>query len=739
MSVTTTANRISHVSAGGTTFAYDFLVDDADWITVYHNGVLQSSGYSVTGVGNNGGGTVIHGTAVTAGVIVTIIRSISPTQLIAIPGGATKFPSESVETALDKLTMLIQQGTDNQTLGIRWPIATPATVSGELFDPTDSTNWGAALVLNGTGTAIEAHPITGGGDIEVLTTAGDIVYHTGTSVARRGIGAARSKLTVSGVSGLPVWSRPPYFYASDYGVPTSGAGDVVLNLQEILTDIYENGGGTLVLERGVTYPISTSLIVRGSNWAIEGNGATIQALSGGFTGTAAANTSSLIRNYTHGYNNIPSVVTSLTDSNITIRDLNFSYNGEAAAGQGHICIWLRYVDGYLVENCTFDDCGDATGMLACRNGLTNHCTATGFINAAFDHWDGCIDCGVTNCRVESTLADTSQGIQFTGTGSLLENRDTVGCYAIGNKVYGVRNTSSNTASAIIFNANDAGSSVQNCYSLGNYIEDCDLGVVFSGDGINCQSINDTLKNVTYAPLFIQHANSNSPDHCRFINPTLIDCDNISGTALATLSGISPQLRGMKVVNSGSPVYNYLVWCASTTSNAEVDLTSVRTAENGDTGTGRLLDSTSPKTTYLTDITQAWTPVLTFATPGDLSVAYTAQVGEYKVVNGMVKAHFKIQTSTFTHSSASGALRVTGLPYAAATLTNSPWSNCIIFGGLTLTGMGSVAAGLTTGSQIIVFSGSGTGIANTPLTTAHAPSGGTVLLQGFIEYMMAPIA
>lgn len=735
MSVTTPSNRVSYTSTGGTTFAYPFKILDDDHLEVYKDGVLQSSGYSVTGAGDANGGNVVFSSAVTLGVEVLLIRVVPVTQLITIPGGLSKFPAESTEDGLDKLTMIAQQQGEELSRSITWPLTTPSTVSNELPDPTNAANQGGALVIAGDGLSIETHPITGGGDIDVLTTTGDMVYQTGGSAARLPIGGNYNHLISEGT---PKWKAQSVFHVADLYTP-DGVTDDYTSLQSILTSFIGTDQKVLVLEHGKTYNLSRTLVVSGGNWIIEGNGATLQALSGGFTGTAAANTSSLIRNSSHGYNNIPSVISSLTDYNVTIRDLNFSYNGEAAAGQGNICIWLRYVDGYLIENCTFDDCGDATGILACRNGLTRHCTATGFINAAFDHWDGCIDCGVVDCRVESTLTDTAQGIQFTGTGSLLENRTTEGCYAVNNKVYGIRHSTAHTSSAIIFNANDAGSAVKNCLSMGNYIEDADLGVVFSGDGENNQSINDTLVNVTYAPLFMQHVDGNSPDHCRFINPTLIDCDNINGTALATLTGISPQLRGMKVINTGSPVYNYLVWCASTTSNAEVDLSSVRTAENGDTGTGRLLDSTSPKTTYLTDITQAWTPVLTFATPGDLSVAYTAQVGEYKVVNGMVKAHFKIQTSTFTHSTASGGLQVTGLPFAAATLTNSPWSNCVIFSGLTLTGMGSVAAGLTTGSQIIVFSGSGTGIANTALTTAHAPTGGTVLLQGFIEYMMAPIA
>lgn len=709
MSVTTTGNRISHVSTGETTFAYDFLVDDDDWITVYHNGVLQSTGYSVTGVGNNAGGTVIHSVAVTAGVVVTIVRAISPTQLIAIPGGATKFPAESVETALDKLTMLIQQGVDNQTLGIRWPITTPATVSGELFDPTDSDNWGAALVLNGTGTAIEAHPITGGGDIDVLTTAGDMVYFTGSSAARLPRGGQFYRMAIDIDTLNPAWRPPTVYHVSDYFSP-DGVTDDYANLQALLVYLQGKNPWVLEFEQSKVYNLSQTLVASGVGWIMNGNGATLQALSGGFTGTAAANTSSLIRNSSHGYNNIPSVISSLTDGNITIRDLNFSYNGEAAAGQGNICIWLRYVDGYLIENCTFDDCGDATGILACRNGLTDHCTATGFINAAFDHWDGCIDCGVTNCRVESTLADTSQGIQFTGTGSLLEDRDTVGCYAINNRVYGVRHSSSHTASAIIFNAVDADSSVQNCVSAFNYVEDSDLGVVFSGAGSNLVSIGDTLKDVDQAPLFMQHANSDSPNYCRFLDSTLIDCDTV-GNGLVTLTGVEPELRGLKVINSGAAPYPYIVSVASTATDAAV---SIQKAPDG--SSGRVLNAGTTTKIYNEAVT--YTPTLSFG-GASTGLTYTSQHGTYTRYGDVIHVRGTIVVND--NGSATGAAAIS-MPVTGATATLNGLGTCWLADASGLTS--AVTGAITTdGNVMALYDHGATGAA--AITESNIINGTTI--------------
>lgn len=59
-----------------------------------------------------------------------------------------------------------------------------------------------------------------------------------------------------------------------------------------------------------------------------------------------------------------------------------------------------------------------------------------------------------------------------------------------------------------------------------------------------------------------------------------------------------------------------------------------------------------------------TPTITFATPGDLSHSYADQDGHYWRFGPMV--HFNLLVSTTpTFTTASGNLRIEGLPYAAA--------------------------------------------------------------------------
>jgi parallel beta-helix repeat protein len=72
----------------------------------------------------------------------------------------------------------------------------------------------------------------------------------------------------------------------------------------------------------------------------------------------------------------------------------------------------------------------------------------------------------------------------------------------------------------------------------------------------------------------------------------------------------------------------------------------------DAGTGTL---------YLAREKGTWTPSITFSTPGNLSVAYTTQTGVYERVGNKVFVEATIVTSTFTHTTASGELRIGTLP------------------------------------------------------------------------------
>ena len=122
MTVSSSTNRASYSGNGSlTTFAYGFKVFDQDDLTV----ILRASNgtetvqtivtdYTVTGVGDAGGGNVVFTTAPASGVTVVILREMDLEQgLDLVPNDP--FPAQSLENSLDKLTFMVQQ--HNEELG----------------------------------------------------------------------------------------------------------------------------------------------------------------------------------------------------------------------------------------------------------------------------------------------------------------------------------------------------------------------------------------------------------------------------------------------------------------------------------------------------------------------------------------------------------------------------------------------------------------------------------------------
>ncbi len=129
----------------------------------------------------------------------------------------------------------------------------------------------------------------------------------------------------------------------------------------------------------------------------------------------------------------------------------------------------------------------------------------------------------------------------------------------------------------------------------------------------------------------------------------------------------------------------------------------------------------------------WTPVLTFTTPGDLSVAYSVQVGAYTKIGRLVLLNFNVTTSTFTHTTASGELRITGAPFTTASTTNIAWHGAMQWGGITKANYTYLCARFVANTTEMAFAISGSGQATTAVAAGDVPTGGTVVLRGTIAY------
>ena len=131
----------------------------------------------------------------------------------------------------------------------------------------------------------------------------------------------------------------------------------------------------------------------------------------------------------------------------------------------------------------------------------------------------------------------------------------------------------------------------------------------------------------------------------------------------------------------------------------------------------------------------WTPVITFATPGDLSVAYSQQIGKYTREGNRVTAHFRIVTSTFTHTTASGNLSITGLPFTSGTLTNFFQGGALMWEGITKATYTDINPVVASNSAVISLVASGSGVAGSVVGVPDMPTGGTVALTGTVSYLL----
>lgn len=135
-------------------------------------------------------------------------------------------------------------------------------------------------------------------------------------------------------------------------------------------------------------------------------------------------------------------------------------------------------------------------------------------------------------------------------------------------------------------------------------------------------------------------------------------------------------------------------------------------------------STDPNT--LDDYEEGtWTPTITFATPGDLSVAYALRFGRYTKIGNRVYIDLRVITSSFTHSTASGAFQISGLPFTTA--SGDGYATLLV--GFTGSGQlagpaGSYAAGLLGPNRSVfdVYFNFGSGASQ--WTAATTPSGVT---------------
>ncbi len=201
--VSTETTKVAYTCNGViTSYAYPFKVlADADLqVIVGTDTVLTlNSDYTVTGAGSSAGTVVLTaGSKCGSGAALTILRNIPATQLTDYVDGEA-FSAESIESALDKVTMIQQQ--QKEAIDRSWKLPRSSSITALMPNPSANNyiGWNAAA------TGLENKPG------QVITTATQyevdalVSYGGGTSYTQATISAA---LTAIGTNQATLLLRP---------------------------------------------------------------------------------------------------------------------------------------------------------------------------------------------------------------------------------------------------------------------------------------------------------------------------------------------------------------------------------------------------------------------------------------------------------------------------------------------------------------------------------------------------
>ena len=130
---------------------------------------------------------------------------------------------------------------------------------------------------------------------------------------------------------------------------------------------------------------------------------------------------------------------------------------------------------------------------------------------------------------------------------------------------------------------------------------------------------------------------------------------------------------------------------------------------------------------------SWTPVLSANVAGDLSVTYSTQTGTWKKIGRRVYVAFSIVTSAFTHTTASGFISITGLPYPCGSLEVSGYGAMSEWSGVTKANYTQIGVLAISGNSSLNLRASGSAQTVAYVDITDCPTGGTVRLIGTIEY------
>jgi hypothetical protein len=252
MALTNTARKVIHAGNGSATvFPYGFpILSDAHLTVIFTDAAggeatLSPSLYAASGIGSLTGGSITYpldAAPIPAGTRLTIVRTVPYTQTTVLSNQGGYYP-EVVERRFDEIYMAMQQLAE---------IVGRTTVSSISDPATEQDNY--ALIQ-----ALQAFC----GDIDKLTTAGDLLTRDGSGYRRLPRGTAGQFLGISGADAT--WQTPAYPAFSGRRQTVSAGPVTAAGLPSFLP---ATTSGTLTLQTSnvsSTYPL---VATAASGWSL---------------------------------------------------------------------------------------------------------------------------------------------------------------------------------------------------------------------------------------------------------------------------------------------------------------------------------------------------------------------------------------------------------------------------------------------------------------------------------------
>lgn len=274
-----------HLLGDGTStvFPYGYFINSATEIEVYLNGVLMSSGYTISGIGSASGGNVTF-LAPPAASVVVFHRRVTPQTQILDYIDNDPFGADSSEFELDKLTRMIQDITERMS---RIPTLAPSVQSAlrNLTLPSpgasklfgwNSTSDGVTLYDAAIST-VTIDPLSGrtfGKTTTVVPTVDNVPLLTATAAIPAGVlldGVLASVTVTCGASrSLTTWSLGDAAILERWGTGIARTSGTVTNAgywQAYTPLPYANAGDLLLVADGGLWD-GTGSITLTTHWTL---------------------------------------------------------------------------------------------------------------------------------------------------------------------------------------------------------------------------------------------------------------------------------------------------------------------------------------------------------------------------------------------------------------------------------------------------------------------------------------